>query len=521
MQPATLTNRLRLLALPLMLVTAPVVAVGQFTFSTNNGALTVTGYTGPGGAVVIPNTTNGLQVTSIGDHSFESKSGLTGISIPDSVTNIGNFAFYYCANLTMVALGNGVVTVGDQAFSRCARMVDFTFPNTTRRIGVAAFTACISLTNLTIPANVTGIGLQAFYYCTSLRAISVEPLNLAYSSLDGVLFNYDRTSLLQFPGGKTGSYTIPATVSNIDLAAFMQCSKLSGITIPGSVTNIADYAFYWCIGLSNLTIPEGVTSIGLLAFSGCTSATNFTIPASVSSIGHEALTYCIGLPAFTVADANLNYSSVAGVLLNKDQTLLIQCPGAKVGVYSIPNTVFRIGISAFYGCRLLTEILIPDSVSSIGGLAFYSCSGLRELTIPAAVTNIEQEAFDACANLTSVYFKGDAPVAGYQPFYYVTNATVYYLPGTVGWGPIWGGVPTMLWHPRILTERASFGVLTNQFGFEVNWASGKKIVLEACSDPAHPSWSPVLTNTLPADFVYLSDPAWTNYPARFYRIRSR
>jgi hypothetical protein len=85
--------------------------------------------------VVIPNTTNGLQVTSIGDHRFESKSGLTGISIPDAVTNIGNFAFSDCANLTMVAPGNGVVTIGDQAFSRCVRMADFTFPNTTRRIG--------------------------------------------------------------------------------------------------------------------------------------------------------------------------------------------------------------------------------------------------------------------------------------------------------------------------------------------------------------------------------------------------
>jgi hypothetical protein len=253
---------------------------------------------------------------------------------------------------------------------------------------------------------------------------------------------------------------------------------------------------------------------------GCTSATNFTIPASVTNIGSEALTYCIKLQTFTVADANLNYSSVVGVLLNKDQTLLIQCPAGKVGIYSIPDTVFRIGISAFDGCRSLTEISIPDSVTSIGGYAFYSCSGLRDLTIPAAVTNIEQYAFDACVNLTSVYLKGAAPVAGYQPFYYVTNATVYYLPGTAGWGPLRGGVPTKVWQPRILTDKASLGVLTNQFGFEVNWASGKKIVLEACSDPAHPTWFPVLTNTLAADVVYLSDPAWTISTARFYRIRS-
>jgi hypothetical protein len=98
------------------------------------------------------------------------------------------------------------------------------------------------------------------------------------------------------------------------------------------------------------------------------------------------------------------------------------------------------------------------------------------------------------------------------------NATAYYLPGTTGWGPTFGGLPTALWTPQVQTSDASFGVRTNQFGFTVNSAGGMVIVVEACTNLANPTWYPLATNTLTSGSFYFSDPQWANYPTRFYRL---
>jgi hypothetical protein len=102
------------------------------------------------------------------------------------------------------------------------------------------------------------------------------------------------------------------------------------------------------------------------------------------------------------------------------------------------------------------------------------------------------------------------------------NVTVYYLPGTTGWGNFdkLTGLPTVLWNPQVQTGDASFGVQTNQFGFNINGISNLVIVVEACTDLANPVWQPVQTNTLTNGSLYFSDPAWTNYPGRFYRLRT-
>jgi hypothetical protein len=100
------------------------------------------------------------------------------------------------------------------------------------------------------------------------------------------------------------------------------------------------------------------------------------------------------------------------------------------------------------------------------------------------------------------------------------NVTVYYLPGTTGWGMWFGGLPAVLWNPQAQTRDASFGVRTNQFGFNITGSSNLVIVVEACTDLANPVWQPFQTNTLTGGSAYFSDPQWTNYPARFYRLRS-
>jgi hypothetical protein len=130
--------------------------------------------------------------------------------------------------------------------------------------------------------------------------------------------------------------------------------------------------------------------------------------------------------------------------------------------------------------------------------------------------------FKGCTSLTAVFFQGNPPTILYQndpPAWEFGNATVYYLPGTTGWGSTFPGVPTALWQPQVQTADSSFGVRTNQFGFDINWASGMTVVVEASPTLIDPTWSPLSTNTLTTGSSYFADPQWTNYPTRFYRLR--
>jgi hypothetical protein len=174
----------------------------------------------------------------------------------------------------------------------------------------------------------------------------------------------------------------------------------------------------------------------------------------------------------------------------------------------------------FYQCTNLTSITIPDSVISIENPvlwcigAFNGCTGLTNVTIGTNVTWIGMHAFINCTNLTGVYFKGDAPSFG--AYVFDNNATVYHLPGTTGWSDF----SAVLWLPQILISDASFGVRTNRFGFTISWANGMTVVVEACTNLANHTWSPVSTNTLTNGTSYFSDPQWTNYTRRFYRLCS-
>jgi hypothetical protein len=189
-------------------------------------------------------------------------------------------------------------------------------------------------------------------------------------------------------------------------------------------------------------------------------------------------------------------------LFDKSQRTLIRCPQAKTGSYTIPNGVTAIGNSAFSYCTSLTNITIPASVTYIGYSAFWDC-----------------------INLIEIYFEGNAPsFSRWHPFGGDDITTVYYLPGTIGWGPTFEGRPTAPWslpNPLILSNSPFFGVQTNRFGFIISWATNLPVVVEACADLANPDWFPLSTNNLAGGSSYFSDPDWTNHPARFYRLRSR
>ena len=393
--------------LPILLIlTFPAAVRGQFTYTTNNGSITITKYTGPGGAVVIPSTLNGLSVTTIGGYTvmfewtgaFQGCKTLTGATIPNSVTNIGEAAFAECIVLTGITIPNSVSSIGsgafvssgltsvsissgiigDDAFANCGSLTSVTIGDGVTSIGGAAFQSCGSLISVTIGSGVTSIGGAAFsyngsltnvtigsgaltggtfYYCTNLKSvtigegvtyinwdafdgcasltnIAVVPLNEFYSSVDGVLFDKSQTTLIQYPQGKTGGYTIP-----------------------NGVISFADYAFEDCPSLTSVTIPNTVTNIG-----------------------DQPLRFCPSLTNIAVVPLNEFYSSVDGVLFDKSQTTLIQYPVAKAGSYTIPSGVISIGGYAFSGCASLTSLMTP-TVTNIGEGAFSLCPSLTNVTI--------------------------------------------------------------------------------------------------------------------------------------------
>jgi len=391
-------------------------------------------------------------VTAIEDSAFYNCTSLVRVTIPASVTRIGGWAFSDCSALTSVTLNNGITSIGTWAFSSCDKLTSVTIPASATCIS-DAFAYNTGLTditvdpsnanyssldgmlfdkkqtslmlcpggksgNITIPASVTNIEDRAFNSCANLTEITVDSHNADYSSLDGVLFNKSQTMLIRCPERKQGNYIIPAGVTSIGGEAFCDCTGLTNVTIPVGVTGIGYRAFTLCSGITGITIPTSVTSVGEGAFSFCHGLTSLTIPTSVTSIGDEAFSDCIGLTAITVDSQNANYSSLNGILFDKKQTSLIQCPGGKDGSVTIPAGVISIEKNAFSSCAKMTSVTIPASVTAIGDNAFYSCT-----------------------SLTRAHINGNAPSMGDTVFENTAkDFTVYYLEGKTGFtSPKWNG----------------------------------------------------------------------------------
>ena len=233
-------------------------------------------------------------VKSIGNNAFYDCNSLTSVTIPSSITAIGEAAFYYCYNLASVTIPAGVTSIGDLAFATCSNLTSVTIPasvisiggfafynckNLTsitlstgvKSIGSCAFATCNSLTSVTIPSSITAIGEAAFSHCSMLTSITVDSGNTDFCDQDGILFNKGVTELIAFPGGRSGTYEIPAGVTSIYNEAFAGCSKLTNITIKDGMTSIGYAAFYLCSSLTIISIPFSVTNIGESAFASCSS----------------------------------------------------------------------------------------------------------------------------------------------------------------------------------------------------------------------------------------------------------
>ena len=276
-------------------------------------------------------------------------------------------------------------------------------------IGDFLFERSCNLQSVVIPASVASIGENAFKECYRLTSIKIAEDNTRYRSVDGVVFNKDKTALVLYPNGKQGSYTIPNGVTTIGKDAFFNAGNLESVTIPNSVTTIEEHAFGGCRGKMSITIPNSVTAIGKYAFAAYKMG-YFIIggPSSAIETDHENRFVCCH------PDETMSITISNSVTAIEDYTFA----GACLESIIIPNSVTAIGEGAFRDCGRLSSVTIPKNVKSIGKDAFKFCEGLTSLTIKEGVTTIGDYAFAGCKSLkhviipNSVVSMGDYAFAG-------------------------------------------------------------------------------------------------------------
>ena len=396
------------------------------------------------------------------------------LAVPTAVSAVTDEGYTYS-----VSDGKATITEADPSISG-----HITLPSTLGGYPVVAvsrgaLSECESLQSVTIPACITRIDIEAFFDCTGLSEIRVDENNQNYSSSDdGILFNKEKTVLMQAPCRISGDYAVPDGVTMIDHsafyncddlvsvtlpdsvsyigysafgncrsltsvnipdgvkdisnAAFGNCENLTDITLPDSVTKISDYAFHGCIKLTDINIPDGVTSIGQSAFEECFSLKSITIPKNVSFIGYSAFLNCHSLTGIQVDPDNQHFSSdSAGVLFDKDKTTLMFVPAGLSGQYTIPDSVTTIYERALSGCSDLQGITIPEGITTIGNFMFSGNKSLTNVTLPHTITTIENSAFLYCSSLQSITLPNSVKTIGSEAFGYCDSLTYVIIPDGV------------------------------------------------------------------------------------------
>lgn len=270
-----------------------------------------------------------------------------------------------------------VKVIGQNEFMDCNGLTSIILPNSIESIEREAFYNC-RIQEITIPAGVTSISYAGLYGCFS--NIYVEPANQYYTSVDGVLFNKDLTTIMCYPRLRNEeSYTVPSSVTVIGGCAFYS-SSLSTVIIPNGVTRFEVGAFRYCRQLKSIEIPETVELIESENFEGCNSLTSVFVPASVSSMAGDVFSGCTSLKEIIVDQNNPAYASVDGILYNKDLTRLCIYPGGRPDEkFEIPESVSTISYSAFISVSTLQAIVIPKNVTQIGRFSY--CSQLKSVTV--------------------------------------------------------------------------------------------------------------------------------------------
>jgi hypothetical protein len=394
-----------------------------FIYSTNATSVTIEGLTEGvrdlKAEIVIPDSIQGKPVTHLQRDAF-SDAQLTAITIPNSVTNIGSGVFYNCTNLATIHWGHGLTYLSAALFYNCTSLTNIVLPSEIKTIGEGTFNACSGLTNITltavttitggafgcekltavfIPSCMISMSRHAFRGCGNLLTIDVATNNPYFSSVNGVLCNKSRQTIIDYPKGRQGAYLAHPEALYVGEYAFFRCQGLSEAVFPQTLFSIGENAFYGCRGMTNIVLGASLNSIGIAAFYGCDALTSITLPSTLSAIYPNAFDSCSGLRSLT-----------------------------------LPESLTSIGVGAFKNCCALTTLTIPNNVGALGDYAFYMCTGLQTITLGRAMDYIGSEAFAFCSNLKTLQFEGNAPstlknniLSG------STNAVATYWSGTTGW----------------------------------------------------------------------------------------
>lgn len=201
------------------------------------------------------------EISYIGNDAFRYCSNLITVKLPSSLTSIGTYAFSQCG-FTNIDLPNSLITIGSNAFYECPNLKSIVIPGNVTTIEDSVFYGCASLVNVELSASVTLVPSSAFSYCLSLESVNVDENNEAYCSVDGILFDKQKATLVTYPAGKQGTeYTIPSTVRVIDFNAFSFNKNLTRINIPANVNQIKTYAIYNTSSLTDLYIYNPVVEL--------------------------------------------------------------------------------------------------------------------------------------------------------------------------------------------------------------------------------------------------------------------
>ncbi len=448
-------------------------AVSDFTFDSSTG--TVTGYTGGGGAVVIPASIGGVKVTAIGEKAFYENKTITSVVIPNGVTSIGNQAFENCINMVDIKFPESILTIGVQAFGNCDGLTSVAIPNGVTSIGNAAFQVCDNLETVDLPNTLKNIGTTAFGVCPKISTVIIRSNPDSIGS--NIVWCAKNVTIYCIKGSKaddislySDSYTncsIEYIADESDFTFDSSTGTIAGYTgsggdvvIPASiggvkVTTIGKMAVHGNMTITSVVIPNGVTSIGAYAFRNCEKITSITIPNSVTEIGGFAFSYCSDLTGITIPN------SVTSI----QQYAFRNC--GKIKSVTIPSSVTSMGEAPFTDCEKLTEIKvneantnykdingvlfdkkgetliqypqgkngssyeIPNSVESIGHSAFSYCSGLTSITIPNSVESIGHSAFSYCSGLTSITIPNSVESIGHSAFEHCRGLTSITIPSSI------------------------------------------------------------------------------------------
>ena len=339
------------------------------------------------GAITIPSTVvNGAftyTVNTVVASGFKDCTGITSVTLPETITKLNNYAFSGCSALTSFNIPSKVTTIPTDCFWKCVALEYVTIPNTVTKINSYAFGQCTKLKSVVMSENVTTIPTGCFINCNKMTSINLSKIK----TINGNAFN-ECASLteISLDSLKTlsGSYqfqecsnlktvVLGENLTKLNQGCFDGCSKLENINLENIVT-IGVTAFSGCNALKNLTWSDNLKSIGDQAFSGHKGLVNVVIPNSVETIGNRAFLNCNNLESINIP--NHLKAIPAGFIEVQDGR-----GTSKVENIEISTSVKKIGAFAF-AANNIRVLKIPNSVDTIYYCTLYSCNSIH-MTLPS------------------------------------------------------------------------------------------------------------------------------------------